>query len=60
MGVDKIADSTKRTNFLGIIIDTSDESGKERGYLFLGVAIVLFVGGLYAIVRPKKVISYPI
>ena len=48
IGVNKIADSTKEINFLGLKIDASNESGQQQGYLYLGVAVILFAGGIYA------------
>jgi len=53
IGVNKIADSTKEINFLGIKIDASNESGKQQGFIYLGLAIVLFAGGLYAAKKSK-------
>lgn len=46
LGLNKIADSTKTVNILGIRIEASSESGKEEGYLYVGLAIVLFAGGI--------------
>lgn len=48
VGLNKIADSTKEVNLLGIQINASDESGKQEGFLYLGTAIILFAGGIYA------------
>lgn len=48
IGINKLADSTKQINFLGLKIDASNESGQTQGVIYMGVAIVLFVGGIYA------------
>lgn len=48
IGVNKVADSTKAINFLGIEIDASNESGQMQGFIYLGGAILLLAGGLYA------------
>ncbi|MEE1898079.1 hypothetical protein GN157_00320 [Flavobacterium rakeshii] len=48
IGVNKVADSTKAVKFLGIEIDASNESGQMQGFIYLGAAILLFAGGLYA------------
>lgn len=53
IGLNKIADNTKEINFLGLKIDASNESGKQQGYLYLGLAIVLFAGGVYTIKKSK-------
>jgi hypothetical protein len=48
VGINKVADSTKEINLLGLKIDASNESGQQQGYLYLGLAVVLLGGGLYA------------
>ncbi len=53
IGFNKIADSTKSINFLGLKIDASNESGKQEGYLYVGLAIVLFAGGIFTINKSK-------
>lgn len=53
VGFNKIADSTKEINLLGIKIDASSESGQQQGYLYVGFAIVLFAGGIYSINKSK-------
>ena len=54
IGANKIADSTKEINFLGLKIDASNESGKQQGFIYLGLAIVLFAGGVYAVKKSNK------
>jgi hypothetical protein len=54
VGANKIADSTKEINFFGLKIDSSNESGQQQGYIYLGLAAVLFVGGLYTINKSKS------
>lgn len=54
IAVNRIADSTKTIKFLGIRINASNESGQIQGYIFLGLAILIFVGGIYAIVKTSK------
>lgn len=49
VGLNRVADSTKEINFLGLKIDASDESGQMQGFLYLGAAAALFAGGLYAL-----------
>ena len=48
-GVNKISNNTAEVNLLGLKIDASNESGKSKGYLFVGLAIVLFAGGVFAL-----------
>jgi hypothetical protein len=54
VGFNKIADSTNSIKLLGVKIDASNESGKEQGYLYLGLALVLFVGGIYTVNKSKS------
>ncbi|MFD1604482.1 hypothetical protein ACFSJW_13820 [Flavobacterium artemisiae] len=49
VGLNKVADSTKEINFLGLKIDASNESGQMQGFLYLGAAVILLGGGLYVI-----------
>ena len=54
VGFNKIAANTNEINFLGIKIDASNESGKQQGYIYLGLGILLFVGGIYTINKYKN------
>lgn len=49
LGIDKVSNNSKEVKVLGLEIDASNESGKEKGYLYIGLAVVLFAGGLYSI-----------
>ncbi|KVV13161.1 hypothetical protein ACRASX_03520 [Flavobacterium sp. TMP13] len=53
VGFNKVANSTKEINFLGLKIDASNEEGQTQGYLYLGLAILLFGGGLYTVNKAK-------
>ena len=53
IGFKKITDNTTKINFLGLKIDASNESGKEQGYMYLGLGILLFAGGIYTLNRSK-------
>ena len=50
----KIADNTNSVKLLGLKIDASNESGKQQGYLYLGLAIIVFSGGIYTINKAKN------
>ncbi len=54
IGFNKVANSTKEINFLGIKIDASNESGQTQGYIYLGLAAVLFVGGIVSVNKNKN------
>ena len=49
----KISESTKSVNLLGLKVEANDESGNKEGYLFLGLAVVLFGGGIYTLNKSK-------
>ena len=53
VGINKISQSTESVNFLGIKIEASDNSGKQEGFLYVGLAVVLFGGGIYTINKSK-------
>jgi len=54
IGITKISQSTESVSFLGIKIEASDNSGKTEGFLFLGLAVALFAGGIYTLNRTKS------
>lgn len=54
VGIKKVSQSTESVNFLGMKIEASDNSGKTEGYLFLGLGIVLFGGGIYTVSKAKS------
>jgi len=54
IGINKLANSTNEINLLGIKIDASNESGQKQGVIYLGLAIVIFAGGLYAMKSKAK------
>lgn len=49
LGINKINSNSKEVKILGLEIDASNESGKEKGYIFIGLSVALFAGGLYSI-----------
>ena len=54
MGFKRIDDNSKEINLLGIKVNASNESGKRQGYIYLGLGIVLFAGGIYTVTRSKN------
>ena len=53
IGINKIHDNEKEVNLLGLKIDISNEAEKQQGYLYLGVAVILFAGGIFVINETK-------
>ena len=47
MGVDKISNSSASVKVLNVDLGVSDKSGKEQGFLYLGLAVLLLGGGIY-------------
>lgn len=54
IGFNKVADNTAEVKFLGIKIDASNESGRQQGFIYLGLAVVIFAGGIYSLNTSKK------
>ncbi len=54
IGLNKISESSKSVEVLGLEIEASDNSGKEQGYLFVGLAVVLLIGGIYTLNKRKS------
>ncbi|HUH51894.1 MAG TPA: hypothetical protein VLZ11_07330 [Flavobacterium sp.] len=54
VGINKLSDSTKEVNLLGIKIDASNESGQTQGVIYLGLAALVFAGGLYSLKTKVK------
>ncbi len=53
-GVTKISENNQQVNILGLKIDASNEPGKQQGYFYLGLAAILFVGGIYTLNKSKS------
>ena len=49
MGITKITQNDSAIKIVNIEIDISNKDEKQKGYLYLGVAALLFVGGVYSI-----------
>lgn len=49
VGLNRVADSTKEINFLGLKIDASNESAQMQGFLYIGAAAALLAGGIYTL-----------
>jgi len=53
MGISKVEENTTSVNFLGIEMDFSDKSGSQEGYIYIGIAVVLLVGGIYTLKKSQ-------
>jgi len=45
-GTTKVTNNTAEVKVLGLEINASNESKKQEGFIYLGLAIVLFAGGI--------------
>ncbi len=54
VGFNKVSANSASVKVIGIEIDASNESGKTQGYIYLGLAVVLFAGGIYTLNSAKK------
>lgn len=53
IGANKLAASNESINFLGLKISATDESAQTEGFVYVGLAIVLFAGGIYTLGKRK-------
>lgn len=54
VGINTISKSTNKINLLGLKIDASNESGQQRGYIYLISAVAVFAGGVYIAGKSNK------
>lgn len=52
-GINKISESSASIKLLDLKLDVSDKSGKEEGYIYLGLAVIIFGGGIYMVKKSK-------
>ena len=48
-GVNKISDSQASVEVLDIEMEATNQSGKQEGYIYTGLAVILFIGGVYLV-----------
>lgn len=53
IGINKLAASKDSVKFLGMEISATDESAQTEGFVYVGLAIVLFAGGIVALRKSK-------
>lgn len=47
MGITTFQESTASAKILGVELSASDEGGQITGFLYIGLAIVMGLGGIY-------------
>ena len=53
LGLNKISDNSASIEVLDLKVDMSNSAGKEQGYIYVGLAVVLLGGGLYILKKEK-------
>ncbi|GGK56434.1 MULTISPECIES: hypothetical protein [Flavobacteriaceae] len=53
-GFNKISENSKSIEVLDLKVDISNNSEKEMGYISIGSAIILLIGGLYLLKNEDK------
>lgn len=51
LGITTYQESTASANILGIELSASDEGGQTTAYLYIGLAVILLIGGLVTLNR---------
>lgn len=54
VGINTVMANTESVNFLGLKFDVSDEDGKMKGFIYIGLAVALFAGGIYTLGKSKN------
>lgn len=55
IGIGTVSDNTKSVEVVGIELEASNESGKQQGYMYIGLAVLLFACGVYIMNRSRLV-----
>lgn len=50
-GINKVSQNDASVKVLGLKIDASNESGKNQGFIYIGLAAIIFIGGIFTINR---------
>ena len=48
-GINTVTSNSNDIEILGLEIEVDNESGKEKGYMYIGLGALLFFGGLYTL-----------
>ena len=48
-GINTVSNNSADVEILGLEIEADNESGKEKGYMYLGLAGVAFIEGVYTL-----------
>ena len=51
LGMQKVNNNTTEIKALGLELDVSNESGQQEGFIYIGLGVVLILGGAYITVK---------
>ncbi len=51
VGMNKVSQNDASVKVLGLKIDASNESGKNQGFIYIGLAAIMFIGGIVTLNR---------
>lgn len=54
IGINTVMANSESVNFLGLKFDVSNEDGKMKGFIYIGLAVALFAGGVYTLGKSKS------
>lgn len=54
LGINQIQESGSSVEVLGLELSAEDESGKETGYIELGLGVVALIGGIYLVSKKRE------
>lgn len=47
LGIQKVNSNTAEIKALGMELDVSNEGGQQQGFMYLGLGVILILGGAY-------------
>lgn len=50
-GINKVSQNDASVKVLGLKIDASNESAKNQGFIYIGLAAIMFIGGIVTLNR---------
>jgi len=54
VGINTVMANTESVNLFGLKLNVSDEDGKMKGFIYIGLAVALFAGGIYTLGKAKS------
>lgn len=51
LGIEKINNNSAEIEALGMELDISNKDGQQQGFIYLGLGVILILGGAYVIAK---------